>query len=137
MAKDWLVKRAVRKGARCPCCNKFVKVDKRPLNSSQARALIWMVRMSKPGEWIDMTERAPKFILRTKQHSTMRQFGLLERMPNTTPARKHSGIWRVTQFGRDFVSQRVTVAKFVFIYNDKVLGRSDEQATRSSTMPSR
>ena len=104
-------------GIECPCCGRYVRVHKRKMNSSMTRALIWLVLYwAKHQDWVDVPTVAPSWLLRTKQLSICEWWGLIERMdkdPDDT-ARKHSGYWRPTQRGVDFVYGRVSIPSHVF-----------------------
>lgn len=119
------------KGARCPCCDQFVRLYKRKLNSSMARALVWMVGESikSPDRWVDIPATAPKWITRTNQHPTLRWWGLIERMPNTDSSKKHSGIWRPTTMGVRFATGKIKVPEYVLHYNNKAISHSSELTT--------
>jgi hypothetical protein len=107
-------------GAKCPCCTKFAKRYPRKLNSSMARALIWMV-IEFTGDWIDMPIRSPRWIQRTKQFPTLRWWGLVERRPNTDPDTKHSGFWRPTEAGIDFANNETEVPQTAVTYDGVLL----------------
>jgi len=118
-------------GVSCPCCGQFVRLYKRKLNSSMARSLIWIVgasRLSNDG-WVDVPTEAPKWLTKTNQHTTMKWWQLLERMPNDKSYKKHSGIWRPTQKGTDFALGKVSVPEYVLHYNDSIIGHSDSMVT--------
>ncbi len=127
MAKDWLVKQSVRKGAACPCCTQFVKVYKRKLNAGMARTLIWLVCSTNPGEWLDVPKSAPRYVLRSNEHGKLQHWGLLQQRPQGAAKVKH--FWMATPLGRDFVHQRTTVPGHVYLYNNQCLGFTNEQST--------
>lgn len=117
------------KGIKCPICEKFVKRHNRPINSSMARSLLWLVRFSSEHpdqEWVDVPRQAPKWLLQTKQLSTVSWWGLIESRENTDSTKKNSGYWRPTEHGRAFVSGEISVPTRVYTYNGEVLGFSPE-----------
>jgi hypothetical protein len=110
-------------GMRCPCCDKWCKVQPRPINPTQCRILIWLVEAAGPERrYVDVPKEGPAWVQRTKQHTTLRHWGLVERPPSTDPDRKHSGLWRPTERGRAFAMDALAIPKRVAIYNDTVLG---------------
>lgn len=116
-----------QKGCKCPVCEQRVKVYKRKLNSNMAATMCWIVGASK-GTWVDVPKSAPRFVVRTNQYATIRFWDLIEQKPNyRDPTRRGSGIWRPTALGVSFVSQNAVVPKYVYLYNNKPLGFSDEQ----------
>lgn len=120
-------------GGDCPVCDRFCKVYDRTINQTMADALEWLYKAATaPGAdlraWINMPLNAPKEILRSNQHTTLRWWSLIERMmPDETDKRKkHSGMWRITLKGMDFVEGRLSVPKRVYTYNGEPVGFSDE-----------
>lgn len=94
-----------------------------------ARSLIWIVQSSNPDEWIEVAKNAPKYVLRSNEHGTLRHWGLVERQDSMTNVRKSVGTWRATEAGRDFARGRIDVPSHVFIYNNGVLGFSASRIT--------
>lgn len=101
------------KGGHCPCCGRFGKVYSRKINSTMAKSLIWL---AKSPDWVDVPNTAPKSIVRSNQLPTLRWWGLVERKPSGDPKQKHSGIWRVTQSGRDFSNGLINLPQTVNTY---------------------
>ena len=117
-------------GGKCPCCRRWGKIYARNINETMCRSLIWLAytRANARG-WVDVPETAPRWLVRSNQLATLRWWGLVERLPSNDPDAKHSGLWRVTQLGRDFVAGRVTVPKTAYTYNGEVEYMSAEQTT--------
>lgn len=117
-------------GGVCPCCARWGKVYNRQINGTMAFSLAWLYGQNKKKgirEWIDVPNTAPKFVLRSNQLSTLRWWGLVERqLPEPDDTNKHSGMWRMTLRGMDFVDNLVLVPKKVFTYNGEVVKVSDE-----------
>jgi len=120
-------------GAHCPLCGQWAKRYKRKINSTMARSLLWIVSRSDhsslEGGWINIPAEAPKWLTRSNQHTTLRWWGLIERLPNDEPAKKHSGVWRPTQRGIEFSRGTIQVPSYVIHYNNKMLHWSDEKTT--------
>jgi hypothetical protein len=79
--------------------------------------------------WVDIPTEAPKWLTSSNQHTTLRWWDLIERLPNDDPAKKHSGVWRPTQKGIDFARGVIQVPSYVIHYNNEVLRWSDEETT--------
>ena len=124
---DWLAAN-VEEGVQCPCCEQHAKVYKRKLNSGMARSLVWLVINTSPGEWIEISH-APNFIHKNREHSKLAHWGILEQQACDDTKKKDSGIWRVTDFGRDFAHERATTFSHVYLYNNHVLGFTTERVT--------
>jgi hypothetical protein len=70
--------------------------------------------------------RAPRWLVRSNQLPTLRWWGLVERHGNDDPTQKHSGLWRATPKGVEFVRARIVVPKKVYTYNAEPLEFGDE-----------
>ena len=119
-AKKWLRAR-VSDGARCPCCNRFAKVYKLRLNTNMARFLISLARHK--DEWVHYREC--DFVGR--DYPWIRLWNLAETYKSDEPKKNMSGYWRITDAGRDFVLDKITVPKHVYAYDGDVLEVSEEQ----------
>lgn len=112
------------KGLHCPCCSKWVKIDKRTLNHTMALGLCWLVaqyeRQGRQG-WVDVPSKGPDWLLKTNQHASLRWWGLVERASNADPKKKHSGMWRPTSKGIAFAKGTLAVPKAVFVYTGVAL----------------
>lgn len=128
------------KGGNCPCCERFGKVYARALNKTMVESLKWLADQNTAKglrEWIDVPNTAPKAVLRSNQLASLRWWGLVERQlpdPGDKKA-KHSGMWRVTLRGMDFVEGRLLVPKKVSTYNGEVVSTSDEMVSITSLFP--
>jgi hypothetical protein len=117
-------------GANCPCCDRYGKVYKRNINKSIATTLKWFYIQSKVGDvnaWFDIRKDAPRESLESNEYAKLLYWQLIEKMPvDTSSKKKSSGTYRITRKGIDFVEGSITISKNVFIYNNEVLGVSEE-----------
>jgi hypothetical protein len=121
------------KGIDCPCCRQFVKLYKRKLNSGMAVTLLRIYNESKGDEekWIPVKEflRINKY-KNSHDWTLLKHWGLLEEKEhienNTT---KSSGYWKITEKGKEFVMNKISVPNKVHIYNNIVLGFSEDKTT--------
>mgnify|MGYP006291746137 CR=1 FL=1 len=114
-------------GGHCPVCARWGKIYGRSINETMARSLIWLVATPLDNGWIDVPLKAPRWLVRSNQLPTLKWWGLVERCPNEKDSKvKHSGLWRPTALGYDFVNAGARVPKKVFTYNDQVEGHSTE-----------
>ena len=115
-------------GGHCPVCDRWGRVYWRTINATMARGLIWFCQQ--PGDeqgWV-YAPNGPKWLLRSNQFPTLKNWGLLERRPNPdNPLVKHEGFWRPTALGRAFYMGKLRVPKRVATYNDTVVERSIEE----------
>jgi hypothetical protein len=108
-------------GGLCPVCDRFGIVYRVGLNATMAKSLIWLSKANTdPHGWVDVPTTAPKVVLRSNQLPTTKHWGLIERRPNDDPKVKHSGMWRITDKGKQFVTNNLRVPKKMYIYNDVV-----------------
>ena len=113
-------------GAICPCCGKYARRYRRKFNSSMARSLIWLYRVSTTdgtdaASWVDVPNTAPKWLLRTNQLPTVRWWGFIERRPAAND-QKHSGYWSPTKAGIGFVLRTIRARSAVVTYNGEPVG---------------
>lgn len=110
-------------GLVCPVCNRYAKMYRRKLNKTMAKGLIWLYRFREkngPHEYVSFA-KMPNELLRSNQLSTNRWWGLIERLPNDDPKTKHSGMWRLTPKGANFVNGYIKVPSHVWHYNSIAL----------------
>lgn len=113
-------------GGKCPCCDRWGKIYARSINATMARSLIWLAGREKHGIWVDVANDAPRWLVRSNQLPTLRWWGLVERAPNDDPHKKHSGMWRATTKGRQFVHGMIQVPQKVFTYDGEPADWSDD-----------
>lgn len=145
---DW---RAVigGKGGHCPCCDRWGRVNKKSLNLTLVKTLVWMSEWryhKNDGGWIHMPTEAPPFVKRSNQYSSLAGWGFIERQQKQTKIPsdvKHEGWWRITPHGMDFIEGKVKVPKQVLHYNQMFVGLAgplvgprdvDKQFSYSETM---
>ena len=120
-AKQFIDDNIEEAGCRCPCCDSFLKMYRRKISSSSARALITLASHQK---WVDY-----KTVYATKNgivgdFSKLRYWGVVENMPEVdlNADKRGSGLWRITQKGMDFVMNKIPLPKYVFLYQGKLKG---------------
>jgi hypothetical protein len=117
-AQDYWANLIQDEGGVCPCCGRFGKIYKRTINANMARGLIWLVfEWEKINtEWVDVPEKAPRWLVKSNQLPTLRWWGLVERLESSDPSEKFSGFWRPTTRGLEFAKNRLAVHQAVFTY---------------------
>jgi len=131
-AKDFLNEN-YKDGCICPCCNQTVKLYKRKLNSGMAKALIIMLKLhknnpNKNGFKMNMEIAKMKIPSSNIEYSKLKYWGLVQELKDedATPGAKTSGVWKLTQKGKDFTLGKITVPTHVNIYNKIKYGYSEE-----------
>lgn len=113
-------------GGKCPCCRRWGKINGYQINSTQVRGMIWMLKNFRRDEWVDLG-KAPRWVLRSKSLATLHHWDLLETKKKAGEDTRGSGLWRLTQLGRDFIYCRVTMPKYAFVFNNRLEKFSREQ----------
>lgn len=132
-AKNWLRER-FEDGAKCPCCNQFVKLYKRKLNSSMAHALILIYKFfeNNQDEWLHV----PSYLSRVSSSATvrggdwskLRYWGLIEAEKATRDdGSERVGTYRMTERGKEFILSQIRVPRHVYLYNQSPVFRADEE----------
>jgi len=103
----------------CPACGQTCKIYKRKLNAMQAHFLVWLVqRYEQLRDWIDVPKEYPHKI--GGEYGKLRHWSLAELHPNDDDTKRTSGLWRPTALAVDFVYDRITVPKYVYLYNNEI-----------------
>lgn len=129
----------IRHGCKCPLCGQFMKQYARTINGEMATALILAYRHftkyphSEPlhmDNWLDeMWNRGIlKHRLRGRNHALLTRWNLLETTgarESKSEKRKVVANYRITKIGMDFVEEKIAIPKYVYLYDNRVLGYSD------------
>lgn len=117
-----------KKGIDCPCCGQFVHLTRVSFHSSMAKVLILLYKYGAKYQNAEGYIHIENFLVEQGSkikgvHSKLELWGMLERQPNTDdPTKKHSGYWKLTKKGIDFVEELITVPYATFTYNKKQYG---------------
>lgn len=125
--------RMAQAGVRCPCCDLFVKVYRRKLNSGIARGLIALAhahRAQNSSDFIHINDVLNVMVARkwrhplapTAQIPLARFWGLVETRAPDSPDKHSSGFWRLTESGYGFVYASKTIPKYVMLFNNMCMG---------------
>lgn len=125
-AKQWLRER-FENGAVCPCCNQYVKLYKRKLNSFMAYALLLIdryFRQPDAKEWLHVPSYLIEQNATDRECAKLRYWGLIEEMPEgRDDGSPHAGFYKITELGKQFVARTVRVPMYVHLYNGNPLKR--------------
>lgn len=115
-------------GCECPACGQNVKLYERKITSAMAYGLILLIKSNKVGyfhiEDYLKGEDCPSSI--RGDMSKLRYFGLIERQDSVREdGSSRAGFYKVTDKGRMFANNQVTVPEHVNIYNNIVYGYSE------------
>ncbi len=130
-AKAWLQDKYMA-GAECPCCEQYVKLYKRKLNSSMAFVLIKMYWHARTGGWSENKWlHVPSFIAEvTKEQpllaaavrgdwAKLKHWDLIrEKDGKRDDDSKRTGFYQITALGASFVLGQVRVPSHVYLFNE-------------------
>jgi hypothetical protein len=108
-------------GGHCPCCGKWGKVYKTKLNQHLALCLKWIVDHAGDDGWVDVQNRAPRWMLKSKTYPLLEHWTLIESRAT------RSGIWAATARGRDFVKGNAYMPEAVYIYDNRRWGFAEKE----------
>ncbi len=111
------------KGATCPCCDRWGKINPYHLNSGMARCLIWLYHWNRknPRQYCHLPTQADRTVLTSNSTGKLAHWGFTEVDPNKR------GAHRITLAGVDFVRDRLKAPEVVWVYNNEVQGRAVKQ----------
>ena len=114
-------------GGVCPCCDRFTKFYKRPLNRTMVSGLYWIIDAPKDMDgYVSVAENGPVWLLRSNQHTILKHWGLVEQAVNTDSKLSDSGRWRPTELGLQFANEKKRVKKYALLFNDNCSGLMGE-----------
>lgn len=125
----------VEKGVACPCCDQFVRLYKRKLNTNMVRFLCSLVRISMArgrDVWVNFKDCD----FEGRDYPYVALWGLAETRANDDASKKNSGQWRPTQKGLDFVLAGLRVPSHVHVLNNRVVGWSEDTVDVKSALGS-
>jgi len=118
------IKETAAHGTICKCCDRFIKIYNRPMNSSQAVSLCKAVRYIAPDEWFHVSMfDYPK----GADFPKLRFWGLIEPSAELKADGNKAGFYRVTPKGRQFVLEGLKVPKKISTFRNELLGFSEKQ----------
>jgi hypothetical protein len=114
---------------RCPVCDRNGVVYTLRLNRTMVRGLIWLEsELARMGaEWVDVPAKAPRWVVRSNQLSSLAKWDLVRRRPKPLGSEskaRYSGLWQLTTQGEAFRDGVLALPDRAFVYNDIVQGYS-------------
>lgn len=121
-AKRETMAKAKEKGTSCPCCGQFVKVYRRTINSTMARQLI-TAHHKHGAAWFHTRDVVLMDSAGAGDFSKLECWGLILRESHVQgdDGKRTSGMWKITDKGRDFIAGKTLVPQYAFIYNGDLL----------------
>lgn len=115
------------KGHSCPVCNQFVKLYKNPISGGTAYCLIQLYKQAKGDTFKYFhVDEIPVPNRVGGSWAKLRYWGLIDEMPKrndeTDSHKKSSGYWRITNTGIQFVERKISLPKYIKLYNKQFYG---------------
>jgi hypothetical protein len=122
-AKVWLGGACREKGiAECPVCSQAAKIWKYQIVASAASGLVSFATKFGDGEYYHVEKCGLSGL--GGNWGRLRFWGLLEQKPKSADdkEKKHSGYWKITERGLNFAMGRISVPRYILMYDEKFLG---------------
>lgn len=122
------VQKSKNKPVECPCCLRNATLYKRKLNSGMSRVLIRLYHLSVPSpDWVHIHTIFGSGSQKHRDWTLTKFWGLIvPKPPGRTPEDNSSGYWMITAKGIEFVRNKISVPRHVFVWDNKAVGFSDE-----------
>jgi len=122
----------LKEGTKCRVCNQNVKMHKPTITKDMALCLINLYKLNNinPNKiWWHVSSDIKVSFKVSGAFAKLRHWELIEMMPkdSTNKEKRTSGLWRITDKGKDFVELRCTVNKYIKLYNATLYGHDGEQ----------
>lgn len=130
-AKQWL-REHFQEGATCPCCTQFVKCYPLKIPGTAVRDLIALYRKTHSGRgYAHVNEFAN---LASRSFAKLAYWDLIKAEENLDTQKRTSGMWTLTEKGRQFVRDDIKIPKRAYIYNGKRLKYSEDEVSISEAI---
>lgn len=116
-----LEKQARGKGGTCPCCNQFVKVYRRTINSMMANQLCHAAKNYDITDEFHVGE-LPQCASGVGDWAKLQYWGLIREVDaDNDGSKRKAGVWRITEKGVMFAERKAYVPKYAIVYNGRLL----------------
>jgi hypothetical protein len=113
-------------GGRCPCCERWGKINAHGFIETMALSLLWISKQSVNDHGYVNVKKAPAWMVKGK-YSLLSHWGLAVKSENKDDKTKGSGLWQITPKGQQFLRNQITIPRKVFIYDSVVEGFSTDE----------
>lgn len=127
---DLVFKAQLLSGEKCDCphCGRYAQVYKRHINATIAKQLIMLMKLGGHGaNYVHASNLIPDGQTGQGDLTKAKYFGLIKAMPENSDAKKSSGYWSLTEDGVLFVKGKKDIPEHLFVFDDKVIGKSEEK----------
>lgn len=117
----------------CPCCSRLSRLWKMRIHATLAAMLCRMYFVSMrsyalPDGWVHLDHFKEKSTT-GNDFSIVKHWGLaIPRPAEDDPEKNSFGFWRLRQRGVSFVENKEKIEKYLWIFDDKVMKKSEDDA---------
>jgi hypothetical protein len=121
-------------GRNCNECGQYIKLYRRKIYASVVKRLMGLYKLNKicPDKFFHVNEIysfVPGKVL-NGDFTLGKWFDLIEELKhNDDPTKKTSGRWRITEKGNLFIENKITIPKYVLLYNHEQYGFEGEEVS--------
>ena len=110
----------------CPCCGRYAQAYKRQIHKTLANFLLALSTTKKADNGYVFVPAFLQEFQAARDFCILKYWGLIEALENDNETTRTSGYWRVTESGMSFLRGDCFINKWVMVYDDYILGVSDE-----------
>ncbi len=124
------------KGCSCPACGQHVQLYKRKLNSGMAVTLIYIyIQDKKVGDFIQVKDHLRQMKYKNNHDwALLKYWGLIEEKErDESEDQKNSGYWKITESGKAFAENKISLPKHIYLYNGKRYKMNQDSETITIT----
>lgn len=134
-AKDYLHNNW-KKGVKCPCCGQFVRLYEQKITSGMAYCLLDLFKKSLESEPVHITNIG-NASASGGAFAQLAHWGLIASKKNTDTAKRTSGYWYITEKGKRFVRNEISVPAYMFRFDGRCLGFSERSISIKDALTSK
>lgn len=114
---------AQKGGCACPCCGRHCEEYRYSMVPMLTESLFKLYMAGEPLHLRDFCRP------RNGGYASciLKNFGLIEQDPSDQKPFNRSGIWSITSLGKRWIKGEVSIPKFIFVFDNKVSGVSEER----------
>lgn len=121
----------------CPHCGRYAQIYKRHIHATIANQLIMLFKLGgHSGKYVHAADIIPDGQAGPGDLTKAKYFGLIQPMPDNNEAKKSSGYWTLTDDGHKFVTGKKEIPAYLLIFDDKVIGKSEDTIYISDALDS-
>lgn len=106
-------------GITCPCCEQYVKIYTRKLNTAMA---LYLIRLYNLGEGSHHVSTIKGESTGSGDFSKLKYYEFIEEETNEDTSKRTSGMWKITSQGKKFALNQLKVYSHFKLYNGELLG---------------